>query len=92
MRLKALSTGLAAISLAFGLAVAPAGFAHGVNASNPPHSARQTTQSRQAQPHRVQNKTTYSNKSSAHSSWWNNQSRSSSNCAKSFSQLDQCSV
>lgn len=92
MRLKALNTVLAAISLALGLAIAPAGFAHGVNASTPPQTSQQTTQNRANSHNRVQNKTTYNNKSSAHSSWWNNQSTSSTNCAKSFNKLNQCSV
>ena len=92
MRLKARSTGLAAISLALGLAVAPAGFAHGANAAKAPESTRQATQRHRGPTNRIQPKPSYSNTSSSHSNWWDDQSVSSSNYVKSFSQLNQCSV
>ena len=88
MRMKALSTAFATITLALGLAVSPASFAHGTGSAGAVQSTQQTTQAAGSQ----QNQTKPDTASDAHSGWWNNQSTSSSNCAKSFSQLGQCSV
>jgi len=88
MRMKALTTAFAAVSLALGLAVAPASFAHGNDTTNAAQSTQQVAQGSGTQ----QNRTKPDAASDAHSGWWNNQSTSSSNCAKRFSQLNQCSV
>ena len=88
MRTKALSTAFAAIGLALGLAITPASFAHGASPTNTTQSSQQAAQT----PGSQQNQSNTDTAADAHSGWWNNQSTSSTNCAKSFSQLNQCSV
>lgn len=88
MRTKTLSATFAALSLALGLVVAPASFAHGASATSATQSSQQVSQRSGSK----QNQSNPNEAADAHSGWWNNQSTSSSNCAKSFSQLDQCSV
>lgn len=86
MNLKPLSTGLAAISLALGLVVAPASFAHGAGPSQSTHASQQMNNGSGSR----QGRSLSSNASDVHSSWWNNQSASSSKCATGH--FGQCVV
>lgn len=97
MRKKAIKTVIATVGLTLGLAIAPASFASGSSAASPPqsrqkipYSSRSKTNQASDQPNTNKASDTYT--PDPYSSWWNDQTTSSSNCAKSFSQLDQCSV